>query len=73
MRPIGSLREQSRCGMTTEPELRTPREWEAVFGFRIVDPDGWDRTNLTEDWANPITREEFKEKAMGSTIEMSHG
>lgn len=50
-------------------DLRLPSEWEEEFGYRIMDPDGWDRANFTEDWAKPISREEFARKSSGSTVE----
>ncbi|QIG57943.1 hypothetical protein SEA_PAULODIABOLI_258 [Microbacterium phage PauloDiaboli] len=50
-------------------DLRTPSEWEKEFNYRIKDADGWDRQNFEEDWAKPITREEFMMKSVGCTIE----
>lgn len=54
----------------SDNEFRTPSEWETETGIRIKDPDGWDRSNLAEDWAKPITRAEFMEKANQSTVEI---
>ena len=53
-----------------EKELRTPNEWLTDNEFcdiTIMDPDGWDRTNYTESWSEPITREVFRERMMKST------
>lgn len=51
--------------------MRTPNEWlkEPEFKlFTIIDPDGWDRKNFKEDWEKPLTKEEFNQKLMLSTI-----
>lgn len=38
-------------------------------GYAIVDPDGWDRANFDQSWAELITREEFTRRVMlSSTI-----
>jgi len=58
-----------KCGPTREE--RTPDEWIAHTGIRILDPDGWDRSNFAEDWAKPLTLEEFKRKAAMSTADWS--
>lgn len=49
-------------------DLRTPEEWQVETGIRILDPDGWDRSNFEEDWARRITRSEFQAKADVSTV-----
>ncbi len=51
--------------------LRPAAEWEPLFGVKIIDPDGWDRSNLAESWAEPITDAEFERRAMQSTIQWS--
>lgn len=48
-------------------ELMTPEQWEEHFNVMVIDPDGWDRANLDEDWAKPITGREFEMKLMAST------
>ena len=48
---------------------KTPDEWCQETGIIVRDPDGWDRRNFSEDWAIPLTWEEFVTKAMFSTIE----
>ena len=54
--------------MTTN-QLRTSEEWSEIFNVKVVDPDGWDRRNFAEDWAKPITADEFKAKLSGSTVD----
>ncbi len=46
---------------------RTPLSWSIRKGVVILDPDGWDRTNLDEDWWRPITEEDFDRRAARST------
>lgn len=48
---------------------RPPREWEQITGVFVRDADGWDRKNFQASWSNPITLEEFKERAAMSTCE----
>lgn len=45
-------------------------EWCALLGVQVLDPDGWDRTNLNTSWSEPITRDEFLERAARSTIQV---
>lgn len=50
---------------------KKPEEWlqEPEYKlYKIIDPDGWDRKNFEEDWNKPITKEEFDQKLMYSTI-----
>jgi hypothetical protein len=49
---------------------RTPEEWCARLGWRILDPDGW-RGRQGRPWADPISRDEFERRAAESTGE--HG
>lgn len=37
-------------------------------GLTIMDPDGWDRKNYDESWAEEITQEEFEKRVAISTI-----
>lgn len=46
---------------------RTPAVWQDLLGLRVLDPDGWDRSDFDADWARPLTRPEFEAKAMQST------
>jgi len=42
--------------------------WQSVHPeIEVVDPDGWDRMNLAESWAEPITEDEWRRRAMNST------
>lgn len=44
-------------------------EWVKEFpGLTIMDPDGWDRSNFIESWAEPIDEIEFHRRVMHSTI-----
>ena len=49
------------------PKRATPSEWEKILDIKILDTDGWDRLNYEEDWAKPLTYNEFRHKAMMST------
>lgn len=48
----------------------TPTEWinRKYPGLVVLDPDGWDRSNYEEDWARPITEQEFEDKLSVSTV-----
>lgn len=48
-------------------EKLTPDAWSRRLNVQVVDPDGWDRTNFTVDWAIPLTQEEFTRKMNVST------
>jgi len=50
---------------------KLPEEWEKEFGVKILDPDGWDRTNFAEDWSIPLTELEFHNKAFMSTVQQT--
>lgn len=52
----------------TSPVLRTPDEWCQELQLQVLDPDGWDRRNFAEDWARPLTYDEFTDKLSVSTI-----
>ena len=54
--------------MATDDRKLSSAEWEKELGIQVMDPDGWDRTNLEEDWNRPISIQEFRERAMVSTI-----
>lgn len=54
-------------------DRRTPAEWEVELGVTVLDPDGWDRRNYDVDWARPLTRDEFIDKACASTIQLKPG
>lgn len=51
-------------------EKKTPDEWlqEPDFeGIVVMDPDGWDRKNYEESWAEPITSLEMSKRLGTST------
>ena len=54
--------------MATDDRKLSSAEWEKELGIQVMDPDGWNRTNLEEDWNRPISIQEFRERAMVSTI-----
>lgn len=41
--------------------------WVELTGFTILDPDGWDRSNFNESWAEEITFDEFYKRSTIST------
>ena len=46
----------------------TPRLWQRILGFTVMDPDGWDRKgDFATDWERPLTFTEFMDKADEST------
>ena len=43
--------------------------WNQIFGWRILDPEGWDRQNFDYSWyQEEITREEFIRRTQSSTV-----
>jgi hypothetical protein len=49
-------------------QTKTSEEWQKIFPYKILDPDGWDRTNYDFSWKQElITWEEFKKRAFQST------
>ena len=57
-----------------DSERRTPDEWlkdPQFHGIKVMDPDGWDRKNLAEDWAKPLTLNEMWDKVNESTIQFT--
>ena len=50
---------------------QTPSEWmqdPAFSTYVILDPDGWDRSNFTQDWQRPLTYSEFWDKFSQCTV-----
>lgn len=46
----------------------TPDMWQQILGFRVIDPDGWDRQgDFMASWNEPLTFNEFMNKADEST------
>ena len=57
-----------------EQPLKTSEEWSKYYPFKILDPDGWDRTEFVSSWHNEIiTWEEFNNRAGYSTIVAKEG
>lgn len=50
---------------------RSSQEWSEITGVIVYDPDGWDRRNYTESWAELITLSEFKRRVWMSTVNMN--
>jgi hypothetical protein len=48
-------------------QKKTPLEWQILSHIEILDPDGWDRENLRESMAEPLTFPEFELKMCYST------
>ena len=54
-------------------EVKTSAEWlkliPSEFKFRLMDPDGWDRTNWEYSFNEElITKAEFMNRLMSSTV-----
>lgn len=43
------------------------RDWSEKLGVVVVDPDGWDRSDFDQSWAELITEEEFRTRLQCST------
>lgn len=58
------------AGVEEAKTMKPPCEWlaERYPGMQIIDPDGWDRANLEEDWARELTLEEFLDRFFVSTV-----
>lgn len=55
-------------------ELKTSDEWFKLFpeeyNLKIIDPDGWDRTNFQYSfYEEKISEKEFKTRLMSSTLQ----
>lgn len=51
---------------------KSSEEWQKEFKdwFKVIDPDGWDRSKFTNSWfKEKITQEAFFDRLMGSTCE----
>jgi len=45
-------------------------EWAILSATTVLDPDGWNRKDFQASWNEPITFEEFRIRAIGSTTNM---
>lgn len=54
-------------------EKRPAAEWASQYGITVADPDGWDRANFAQSWAEPITATEFARRASLSTCSGDFG
>ena len=55
-------------------EKKTSKEWYSriASGIKILDPDGWDRSNYDYSFnQEKITKEEFKKRLYASTLQTS--
>lgn len=68
---IGELQNYwNKVLLLIDPESRlSSAEWSGYLGILVTDPDGWDRKNFNESWAEPISREEFLARAFSSTTD----
>jgi len=50
-------------------EIKTSEEWQKQYpNPRVLDPDGWDRTNFFQSWhVEKISYEEYQKRVMVST------
>ena len=52
-------------------ELKTSEKWQKLCRVEILDPDGWDRKNYQFSWHEElITRQEFKNRLIQSTVQL---
>ena len=48
---------------------KTSSEWINEFGYKVLDPDGWNRQNFDYSWnQEKITIDEFKKRLSLSTV-----
>lgn len=55
----------------TLPEKLCADGWLArpeFAGVTVLDPDGWDRSDLDKSWAEPITQAEMEKRICNSTV-----
>lgn len=48
-------------------DLRTSDEWCNHFKVIVLDPDGWNREDLANSWAERISEDEFQRRLVQST------
>lgn len=61
----------ANCEECTGGDRRTYKEWNesGEFPFKVLDPDGFPRHDISAMQNKRWTREAFYERAMGSTIQ----
>lgn len=48
---------------------KTSSEWIKEVGYEVIDPDGWNRSDLQNSWYEEmITYQEFQKRLLGSTL-----
>lgn len=52
---------------TTQPVYQNSSAWSEKLRVRVLDPDGWDRANFEQSWAEMISEEEFRARLQRST------
>ena len=53
-----------------ETERRTSEEWQIIYPYpKVLDPDGWDRSNFEASWLELITLSEYERRVSESTCE----
>ena len=59
----------------TDEIKKSSAEWSKEMGLElgrdILDPDGWDRSNFDQSWAELITKDEFRRRYTISTVRIS--
>lgn len=52
-----------------ETKFKTSHEWQSLFPTtKVLDPDGWDRTNFNYSWyIESISKEEYDNRVLRST------
>lgn len=50
-------------------EKHLPEYWQTMYGYRIVDADGWVYAGVP--WSTPITQQEFEDLSALSTIDIA--
>jgi len=50
--------------------IKTSQEWQELFpSIKVIDPDGWDRSNFQFSWyEEKITKDEYDKRLFNSTI-----
>lgn len=67
---VSITRYAKKSWLEQRERLRTPEEWMNLKGPVVLDPDGWRFQHgklMPKDWDEPLTYEEFRERARHST------